>query len=619
LISGLRAICVLALCAASLALLGWQLGSDDLGGFPFDNILALSTRRLVITSVMATASLTAVTTAAYAWLFGAPAVARLRSFSRLSAPLLLSGFVPGLLHRGSGEPLMTGLVIAAFTLASEALLRLTFAEVSTYLGGSHPFEVNPRRRKRLWLLATAAGAIFYAAYMSRFTVFSHRRFGTYNFDLGQYDNIFWSALHGKTLRCSPLGNLASWSELSNHAELSVYFLLPFYALRPNAETLLIMQSCFLGLGAIPIYLFAARRLPPRSAFFLTACYLLYPPLHGANFYDFHFQPIASTFVLFTIYFIDTRRWILATITCIVALGCREDVSIGLSMLGLYLLFSGYRVRPGALLSIAGATYFVIMRFFIMPHFGQNWFSDMYKDLYPQPDGPHSYGGVVMSLVSNPTYVFRTLLTADKLRYFLQIAAPIAFLPLRRAYLLPALVPGAMFTLLTTAYAPTTDIGFQYSCHYIPYLFTASALALASYGSLGQRAVGRFPAALTALGIGTFLCTAQWGAFPPRGTIRGGFVDVAFSRPTPADEQKARDLAELAAMIPSEAMFAVTEEELPHVSGRLNVLGMKYGVGNAEYVLYATSGQGSYVGAQALADGSFIEIAKRPGLMLLKRK
>ena len=40
----------------------------------------------------------------------------------------------------------------------------------------------------------------------------------------------------------------------------MFFLLPFYAIRPNAETLLIMQASILGLGAIPIYLFAIRRL-----------------------------------------------------------------------------------------------------------------------------------------------------------------------------------------------------------------------------------------------------------------------------------------------------------------------------------------------------------------------
>ena len=107
---------------------------------------------------------------------------------------------------------------------------------------------------------------------------------------------------------------------------------------------------------------------------------------------------------------------------------------------------------------------------------------MYHDLYPKPDGPKSYGGVALTLATNPAYVFQTLLTSEKLRYFLQIMAPLAFLPLRRVFVLPAIVPGAMFTLLTTGYAPTTDIAFQYSGHYVPYVFAAAGVMLAAYGA-----------------------------------------------------------------------------------------------------------------------------------------
>ena len=95
--------------------------------------------------------------------------------------------------------------------------------------------------------------------------------------------------------------------------------------------------------------------------------------------------------------------------------------------------------------------------------------------------------------------------------------------------------------------------------------------------------------------------------------------VGFDTPTAEQLQKARDLAELAAMIPEEAKFSVSEEELPHVSGRLNVMTLKYGLSDAAYLLYGTSSQGASFGAQALAEGSFIEVDKRPGLMLLKRK
>jgi len=419
------------------------------------------------------------------------------------------------------------------------------------------------------------------------------------------------------LRCTPLGAFRNWSSIAGHADISVFFLLPFYAIRPRAETLLIMQSFILGLGAIPIYLFAARRIAPLYAAVLAICYLFYPPLHGSNFYDFHMQPVASTFVLFTIYFVDARRWVWCTLSYIVAICCREDISIGLTMLGLYLVVTRHRPRAGIVMAVVGTIFFVTLRFAIMPYFGPSWFSDIYKDLYPKP-GASSFGGVIQTLMTNPVYVFRTLLTQDKLRYFLQIMTPIAFLPLRRKFLLPALAPGTLFTLLTTAYPPTIDIGFQYSGHFTPYIFAASALALAAERWDGDGGA-KMRASMAAVVVATFLCTLHWGAIPPHGTIKGGFSQVGFDRPTAEQLQKARDLAELAAMIPEEAKFAVSEEELPHVSGRLNVMTLKYGLTDTQYLLYGTSSAGATFGAQALADGTFIEVDRRPGLMLLKRK
>jgi len=297
------------------------------------------------------------------------------------------------------------------------------------------------------------------------------------------------------------------------------------------------------------------------------------------------------------------------------LSCREDISIGLAVLGLYLLLVRHRPRAGLALAVSAATYFVVIRFAIMPKFGTGWFSNIYKDLYPQPLGPFSYGGVMQTLITNPAIVFRTLLTADKLKYFLQITAPLAFLPLRRAYLLPALVPGAMLTLLTTGYGPTTDIAFQYSGHFTPYVFAASAVALASYRG-ARPAV--FRSVVAALALSTFLCTRDWGAFPPSGSLKGGFSIISFAVPTAADFRKARDLAQLAAMIPEGASFAVSDNELPHVSGHLNVLTLQDGIG-AEYLLYGIGSRGANVGEQLLASGEYVEVAQRPNLRLLKRK
>lgn len=617
-IAGLRPIALLALCAASLVLFGWQVTSDETFGFLRVNALFPIVRKQLIFSMAGAGALVGLIGFGYVTLTGVRGARALSLLARIFAPLTLVGLVPPLLDQTVwAEPFAAAMAIATFVILFERLFRVTLAAWSEYGGTSTaPCSHVSRRARRISTAVTLAAVAGYGIYISRYTLFQHWRFQTYNYDLGQYDNIFWNALHGRPMVCTPLGAFKNWSELGGHADLGTFFLLPFYAIYPHAETLLIMQSVLLGLGAIPIYLFAARRLPPAYASVLAICYLLFPPLHGANFYDFHFQPIAATFVLFTIWLVDIRRWFWAGLFYVIAISCREDTSVGLTFLGLYLILSRYRPTAGAIMAVVGLIYFVVMRFYIMASYGPGWFSDIYKDLYPQPSGPNSYGGVMQTLATNPTFVFRTLLTSDKLRYFLQIMTPLAFLPLRRVYLLPALAPGALFTLLTTGYGPTTDIAFQYSGQFTPYIFMASAVALASIN-----AKGRLPAraALGALIVGTFLCTKHWGAFPPSTTFKGGFSMVSFARPTAADFQKARDLKVLAAMIPEEAPFAVSEQELPHVSGRLKVLTLRDGVGIADYLLYGLTSAGSHIGVEELAKGTFVEIGQRPGLMLLKRK
>jgi uncharacterized membrane protein len=590
-----------------------------MGEFVRTNTLPPFVREQLIGSALVSAAVVALPALGYMKLRGQRAGAALNRLARLLSPIMLIGLLPPLLHFEIWtDALVAVLAIAVFTVLFEVLLRRSLRvhdEMGSFVGVR--FSLKPRRAR--WLAATVAllGAGLYAYYMSKYTLYAHRRFQTYNYDLGQYDNVFWNALHGHPLRCTPLGATGDWSSFSSHADLGVFFLLPFYAIRPNAETLLIMQATILGLGAVPLYLFSRRRLPPSYACTVAICYLLYAPLHGSNFYDFHFQPVAATAVLSVIWLIDTRRWIWAAFAFLFALSCREDISVGLTMLGIFYVLTEYRPVPGAVMALAGTVYFVFIRFYVMPHFGQGWFSDIYKDLYPNP-GSHSFAGVIQTLMTNPVYVFRTLLTGEKLRYFLQIVTPVAFLPMRRTYLLASLAPGTLFTLLTTAYGPTTDIAFQYSGHFTPYIFAASAVALAAYRRGPEpRVMAR--AALLALCMGTLLCTLHWGVFPPRGPIRGGFGQVSFAAPSAAELQKERDLAELAAMIPSDAKFGVSEEELPHVSGRLNVMAMKYGHGDADYLLYGTTSNGSSVGSQALASSEYVEVATRPGLMLLKRK
>jgi hypothetical protein len=263
-----------------------------------------------------------------------------------------------------------------------------------------------------------------------------------------------------------------------------------------------------------------------------------------------------------------------------------------------------------------AVYFVAMRFVIMPRFGPTYFLGTFRDL--MPEGSVSFGGVILTLISNPTYVLSTWLNPEKLRYALQILTPLALMPLRRPWMAVALIHGSILTLLTTGDPPMIEITFQYSANFMPYIFTATAHYL---GSLPTDAVGsaRRRAGLFAVALGTVLCGVHWGAIPPRELIRGGFAEMSMYPPTRGDLKKHDDLQELHALVPKDAWLAVSEQEMPHLS-RLNMLSLR-DTTSADYLLYGvgSGGFGGDNGERVLAAGEFELVAERPGLKLLRRR
>jgi uncharacterized membrane protein len=304
-----------------------------------------------------------------------------------------------------------------------------------------------------------------------------------------------------------------------------------------------------------------------------------------------------------------------------AMGCREDVPIGFVVLGVYLLFIGKRVRMALVMTIVAVVYFVVIKMMVMPHFGQWWFNEFYKELYPA--GENTYGGIVKTLLSNPSYVFKTLITTDKIVLLLLVLTPVAFLPLRRGLLWMSLLPGVPFTILTTAYWPTVSISFQYILIFVPFLFAATAIAL---GSLRDSARGspRLWGALGSIALATFLTTRVWGGMPPGDKFRGGFREIASFRPvSAAEKEKARDIAELAAKIPKTASIAVSEMEHPHVSNHLDVMALRASYQGVDYILYAedSGGFGADAARRALDSGDYEVVERRPAsrMTLLRKK
>lgn len=582
----LRAALLLSVTCAFVALaIGGAFLIDDAAGFFADNAMSRSSRiRLVVMILVGGAA--GMTISALAVLLGKDRGAQAIDLaSKRWSPLALLWAIAGLATNQVWQAnKLTFLVLLGGTvlLLERSLWVSGMTFPGHFLDGlSERYRRLPPRFRRLAPLSfVLVSAIGYASYTGYWSIEQHYRLATTSFDLGISDNLMFNAMSGHGFRSPVLFGPSGGSLLAGHATFVLYLFLPFYWLSPRAETLLIIQSVLLGFAAIPLYGFAKTQLPRWSAAFVSAAYLLYAPLHGLNFYDFHYLPTCICFLFCLFWALATNRTVLVWVFWAICVSIREDVPVGLATLGVFLVFMGYRVRTGVWMTILSVISFVLIKFVIMQMAGTWWFANLYKDLMPQ--GVRGYGGVVMTLLTNPAYVVSTLLTEQKLIYALHLLAPLVFLPLRRWMYLWLLFAGLFFTLLTTGYNPTVSIGFQYTSHWIPYLFATAVLAMSGMGRSRSAVVHR-RAALASLLVGVVLHSLSFGAILRPTHFVGGFQKIPF-HVTEAERARYRDLRKVIAMIPPEASVAATDTENPHSSNRVTAYPFRTGSGDSEYLL-----------------------------------
>lgn len=598
---------ILAASGASLAL-AFQLGSLDskaLLAFLSDNQLKPGQRSLLLVSMLASAAAPIVV--ALGWLGYSQRARRrahpgrsqkplqqsswgqLHAVSLVACPLVLAGALPALFNWPFGQQnKLEYLVLLLLVLASlepllsrclQACKHFTFsADLRQWL----PTAPGLLQRLPIALVVLAASA--YALHFSYYSIVHHQALGTSAFDLGIFDNTLFSALHGAPFHSTVMNGTANVNILSCHAEYAMLAFLPLYALWPHAEMLLVLQAVFLGAAAIPLYFLARKRLGEALAVVLALAYLLNSPLHGANFYDFHWLPLAIPF-LFALFLAIAghhhRRTIALTI---ILFSLREDIPLGLAVLGCTLVAVREYRRVGLWLASASVVFFVINKFAVMPSFGKWWFQNIYKELFA--DGGTGYGSVVKTLLSNPLFTLKTTFQQDKLIYALHMLVPLALLPVRRLGVALLLLPGCFFTLLTTAYAPTVSIAFQYTAHWIPYLFLGTIVVLDRVGQLPDgKNLQR--AAAGALCLGVLSHSYNFGAVLQHDSFRGGFRNITFVL-SPTEQARYEAVKRLAALIPPEASVASTETLTPHVSNRIRAYPFRFPLKDAEYILVRKS-------------------------------
>jgi uncharacterized membrane protein len=467
-------------------------------------------------------------------------------------------------------------------------------------------------------------SVWCSAYLSQLAIRRHHHFQSGVYDLGISDNLMFNALAGHFMR-SPIFsgvNPGATSFIANHAQFGQYVLLPVYAFSPRSETLLALQCTLLAMSAVPLYFFCRKRVSPLASAVVALAYLAFPAMHGAALFEMTYIPVATFFVMATIWALDAERWILCALSFACAVSMREDIPIGLAVAGFAFAMAGHRPRAGLLLAAASTVYFVVVRFVVMDRAG-NWIfpETLYGELLP-PGETASFAAVIRTVVTNPTFVLSKLLREDKFTYLLQLLVPLAFLPLRRGWFMVALVPGVLLTLLSTNYAPLITVGFHYAMHWTPYLFLVVPVGLVVLARDARFGPAKGHAALCALAFASAVTTFHLGAFAKSPRFHVGFDNYDFTD-TPAQRERYARLVKILTVIPRGATVAASNSIGPHVSNRVEAyLTDNDGLQGAEYLAFMQAdfryGKNREFLRRALSDGEYSVVVFDSDFVVLKR-
>jgi uncharacterized membrane protein len=393
----------------------------------------------------------------------------------------------------------------------------------------------------------------YTLYFSCYTILNHYTFHTYAYDLGYFMQPLWTTWHHGGLLYS---SLVGFPCLGNHFQPILFFILPLYALFSRAETLLVLQSLALALGALPIYWIARDEVGSKAGVAFAGLYLLYPALHGVNCFDFHPVALAIPLLLFSFYMFERKRYGWGMAFALLAMMCKENVPLVVIFMGLYWLWKEREkvtnclkrkslpkerevIFPACLVFI-GIVWFSVAVFVVPPLLGGEgggWFYSSH------------YGGFAFRI--------QNLFTDAGLKalFLLGLFAPLAFTSLLHPATLLIALP--IFAQDLLAVDPGMyDIFNQHASLLIPWIFIASIYGVRWLLTLKRRAIyARLFYALLPLGLIVALLA---GRSP---------VSLVYSVPhiTPHHHL----LEQVITLVPEDASIYAQNDIFPHICHRIH--------------------------------------------------
>jgi len=396
----------------------------------------------------------------------------------------------------------------------------------------------------LFALLTIGTIVVHIVFSSRLQIDVHRGLGTSSYDVGLYDQGVWLLSRFD----APFVTLMGRNMFGDHASIVMLLVVPLYWVIPGTETLLVVQSIVIALGAVPIFFFAKRTLGNEMWGFLFALsWLMNPAVNGALYENFHPDSFLGLFVPIALYGALTKRWRIFVVGAVLSALVKEDVSLVLVPMGIMLAIRGDR-RKG-ILTVVGAIAASLAGMFLLmkPLIGVAT-----RNVWRIPFGGVS--GFFKELFTDPRSVYRYMTSEGRLFYVWQMTVPFAFIfALAPEVMLVSLLVLATNVISTFWYQ--FHIGYHYSLVVVPGLVFASIVGLSRL-----RGVNRTVAACL-MTVAMLVSAMSWSVLP---LSQNTIPHWAASHPVALAAQ------EIIKKVPEKARISVYHSLAPHLAHRTHI-------------------------------------------------
>ncbi len=343
----------------------------------------------------------------------------------------------------------------------------------------------------IWVAAAAYAVVLFALGANRYNTYHSGA------DLGLFTQSIASVFHGFS------NTIEGGSHFRVHFSPILYLCAPLLLATHSPLALIAIAAVCGALVGPALFLFARRHLPEGLALGVAVVGLLYPPLTGVIFADFHENVFAPAVTLWLIWAVDARRFRLAAVFLVLALCIKEDQALILACAALFAFVYFARAREVTGMRFAGVAFalslatFVAFFAFVRPLAGA---TEAWSPL-------HFYAWQSNADAGNTPWY-----SIGRPAYFLEALVPLAFVCLLSPLFLLAL-PGFAECLFSHD-SVTYTMGQHYAAPWIGYVLAAFALGVAHLYAKRSRVAVFAQRAAIALCVANlvFASPTHWGHY-----------------------------------------------------------------------------------------------------------